>query len=105
VKAINQQAKEIFYKIITDSAFEIGSLEKSAEKRLNLLKNFYDEKNIIGIVTVAYSNEEDQNRYLLEKLLNEDIPSIIEGIKESVKNIDKLLKSCIEKGGRDLELF
>jgi len=105
VKEINRNAKDIFNSIINGNALKIGFLEKNAEKKLNLLKTFYDEKNIIGIITVSYSNEEQQHRQLLEMLLNEDIPSIIKGIKQTVQEIDKLLLKCIEKGGKELELF
>lgn len=105
VKEINHNAKDIFNTVLNGKAAEIGSLEKNAQKKLNLLKNFYDEKNIIGVVTVAYSNEEEQHRQMLELLLNEDIPLMIKGIKETVKDIDKLLKTSIEKGGQELELF
>ncbi len=105
VKEINHNAKDIFNTVLNGRAADIGLLEKNAQKKLNLLKNFYDEKNIIGIVTVAYSNEEEQHRQMLELLLNEDIPLMIKGIKETVKDIDKLLKTSIEKGGQELELF
>lgn len=105
VKEINHHAKDIFNSVLNGKASNIGSLEQNAEKKLNLLRNFYDEKNIIGIVTVAYSNEEEQHRQMLELLLREDLPSIIKGIKETVRDIDELLTKCIEKGGQELELF
>ncbi|MFP4460766.1 MAG: hypothetical protein ACOC34_04505 [Thermotogota bacterium] len=105
VKVINHNAKDIFNTVLKNAAFVIGSLEKNAEKKLNLLKTFYDEKNIIGIITIAYSNEQDQHRQMLEILLNEDIPSMIKGIKDTVQNIDELLNMCIKKGGKELELF
>ncbi len=105
VKKINHNAKDIFNTVLNGKASELGSLEKNAQKKLNLLRNFYDEKDIIGIVTVSYSYEEEQHRHMLELLLDEDIPLMIKGIKETVKDIDELLKTCIEKGGKELELF
>ena len=105
VKEINLNAKEIFNTIINGTELKIGFLEKNAQKKLNLLKTFYDEKDIIGIITVAYSNEEGQHRQLLEMLLSEEIPALIKGIQQTVGDIDKLLKKCIEKGGQKVELF
>jgi len=105
VKDMNKNAKDIFNTIMNGSAFEIGSLEKYAEKKLNLLKTFYNEKDIIGIITSSYSSEEQQHRQLLEMLLDEDIPRLIKDIQQTVRDIDKLLKNSIQKGGQKVELF
>mgnify|MGYP001172526052 FL=1 len=105
VKAINQKAKEIFSTVLNENACHAREIEKGAETKLKLLKAFYDEKDIVGVISVAYSNEDEQHRQMLEMLLNKDIPMIIKGIQHTVQDIDKLIKKCIEEGGQKIELF
>ncbi|HPF16315.1 MAG TPA: hypothetical protein P5107_06390 [Thermotogota bacterium] len=105
IKAINTKAKDFFNTVLNENACNAREIEKDADTKLKLLKAFYDEKDIIGVITAAYSNEEEQHRQMLEMLLKKDIPRIITGIQHTVQDIDKLIKKCIEEGGQEIELF
>jgi hypothetical protein len=99
LRVINSKAIELFNGVIKGCAIKLGVEIKNAEKKVKQLSTFYDESNIVGFVTMAYSDEDILHRKLIDILLMEIIPSLITNVESTVTYIDLELKKYINEGG------
>ena len=99
VRAVNSKALTLFGHTIAHCAAELGKEIKNAEKKVKQLSTFYDETNIVGFVTMAFSDDDIMHRHLAEILLNETIPLLITNVSKTVEFIDNELKKYIYEGG------
>ncbi|HOO33393.1 MAG TPA: hypothetical protein PK466_10595 [Thermotogota bacterium] len=99
VRIINAKALELFEETILNCAAFLGKEIKNAERKVKQLSTFYDENNIVGFVTMAYSDEDVLHKKLIEVLLNDTIPLLIKDVETTIGFIDDKLKKYINEGG------
>ncbi|HPE68153.1 MAG TPA: hypothetical protein P5560_04170 [Thermotogota bacterium] len=96
VRTLNRNALSLFQDSIVPSCGNMGGVFQEALRKFEQLSNFYDEKNFINLVALAFSESDAVYQKIANSLLHVSLPALIESLGETIQVADQAIQSTLQ---------